>query len=272
MNFQQYFVIAVYGLMFGSFFNVCIYRIPRGLSIVHPRSRCRRCKSEIPWYRNIPVVSYLALRGRCAVCKTDISFIYPFVEILTAVVTVLVFRRFYSPDPARWLIPSMIYFVFAGGLIVLSFIDLRFFIIPDRFTLGGMLFGIFFSACYPALHGYDTAVEGAAHSLGSGLILFGVLYAVRTLGSLFYGREAMGFGDVKLAGALGAFLGWKLGLLSLFFGALAGSVIGIVLLVATGMKMRAEIPFGPYLSLGALGALLFGKTFLSWYLATMSWT
>lgn len=260
-----YTIVFVYGLMFGSFFNVCICRIPKGISIVHPRSHCPKCKSEIPWYQNIPLFSWIFLKGRCASCKTKISFIYPFVELLTGIIILFVFRHFYSPDLQDWIIKSMIFSVFSSCLIILSFIDMKYFIIPDRFTWGGVFAGILASFLYPELHGFETFKEGFVFSSVSALICYGILNSVRIIGTFVYKREAMGYGDIKLVAAFGAFLGWKLGLLSIFFGAVFGSVIGIASIIFSKFTLRSEIPFGPYLAVGAFIALIYGQRFLNWY-------
>ena len=264
-----YCVIFAYGLIFGSFFNVCILRIPKGISIVHPPSRCPKCKTGIPWYLNIPVFSWLYLRGKCAGCKTPISPIYPFVELLTGVVAVLVFRHFESPNLSEWIIKSLIYFLFSGSLIIISFIDIKYLIIPDRFTKGGMLVGVLLSTLYPQMHHYMTSEEGFVFSAMSGFICFFSLNAVRILGTWAYKREAMGYGDIKLVGAFGTFIGWKLGFLSIFFGAVFGSIVGIASILFSHLKLRSEIPFGPYLAVGAFCSLLWGQQFITWYLNTL---
>ena len=258
-------LVFVYGLMFGSFFNVCISRIPKGISIIHPRSRCPKCKTEIRWFQNIPLISWLFLKGRCASCKTKISIIYPFVELLTGIILLFVFRHFYSPDVKDWIIKSLIFSVFSGSLIILSFIDMKYFIIPDRFTWGGVLAGISISMFYPQIHGFETMKEGFVFSSVSALICYGILNSVRIIGTFVYKREAMGYGDIKLVAAFGAFLGWKLGLLSIFFGAVFGSVIGITSVILSRFTLRSEIPFGPVLAAGAFISLIYGQQFLNWY-------
>ena len=260
-----YTVVFVYGVMFGSFFNVCISRIPKGISVISPRSRCPKCKTEIRWYQNIPLLSWIFLKGRCAGCKTPIPLIYPLVEILTGIVVLLVFRHFHTPDLKDWIIKSLIYSVFSGSLIIITFIDMKYFIIPDRFTWGGVIAGIAASMSYPQIHGFESLKEGFVFSFVSALICYGILNSVRILGSLAYKREAMGYGDIKLVAAFGAFLGWKLGLLSIFFGAVFGSVIGIASVILSRFTLRSEIPFGPYLALGAFISLLYGQQFLNWY-------
>ncbi|MBN2145493.1 MAG: prepilin peptidase [Candidatus Aureabacteria bacterium] len=265
MDFLYYPIIFIYGLAFGSFFNVCIFRIPKGLSLVFPASHCPNCKNLIPWYHNIPLFSYLFLKGRCAKCRIMISPVYPVIEILTGIIAVLIFWHLRHLSFSDWIIRSGIYFVFFGSLLILSVIDIRYFIIPDRFSIGGMVLGVAAATLYPSLLGFHTAEEGFIHSLVSCGICFFVLNGIRVLGSAAYKREAMGFGDIKLAGAFGAFLGWKLGLLSIFLGAMWGSVFGIAAIVFSFQKLRSEIPFGPFLSLGAFTSFLFGNDILHWY-------
>jgi len=260
-----YFIGSIYGLLIGSFFNVCISRIPKGLSIVFPASNCPKCKTKIRWFQNIPVFSYLYLRGRCATCKTKISIIYPLIEILTVVILLIIMNHFSHLAYKYFIINSILYFIFFGSLLISSFIDLRFFIIPDRFTIGGIFFGILVSTIYPQLHGFRYAEEGFIFSLTSCLICFSILNVVRLGGTVLYKREAMGFGDIKLVGAFGAFLGWKIGLLAIFLASIIGSVFGVGSILFFHNKMRGEIPFGPYLSMGAFIAALYGKELLTIY-------
>ncbi len=264
-NVLMYWIAFLYGLMFGSFFNVCIFRIPKGLSIVSPKSHCLQCGFTIPWFLNVPILSYLFLHGKCAGCKSRISWVYPGVELLTGLLAFAIFWHFSSLDFWDWMIRSVIYFVFFGSLLIASFIDLRYLIIPDRFTIGGTFTGVLISTIYPALHAFGTWQEGFVYSSVSAFICYAVLGSIRILGSYAYGREAMGYGDVKLMGALGAFLGWKLGLLSVFFAAVLGSVFGIAQMLISKKHLRTEIPFGPYLALGALSSIFFGKYVFLWY-------
>ena len=163
-HFLVYGMAFVYGLMFGSFFNVCIYRIPKGLSLVSPRSSCPKCGFMIPWFLNVPVLSYVFLRGKCAGCRNPISRVYPVVELLTGLLAFGVFWHFRSLHLMDWMIRSAIDFVFLASLLISSFIDLRYLIIPDRFTIGGTFFGILASTAYPALHGFEKWQEGLIYS------------------------------------------------------------------------------------------------------------
>ncbi len=241
-----YFFVFLFGLIIGSFLNVCIYRIPLGKSIVFPPSSCPVCKRRIKWYDNIPLISYILLGGRCRYCKSRISPIYPLVEFLTAIITVGVYVKFgFSIDMA-------FYLLFAYMLIVGSFIDFRYYIIPDRISLGLMVVGLIF--------GYLS--HRFLFSLYGLIFGFALLYFVAILGKLLFKKEAMGGGDIKLLGGIGAFLGIKGVLFVLFFSSLFGSIVGIALIVAKKSEMGGRIPFGPYLSLAALVYLFFGQQIL----------
>jgi leader peptidase (prepilin peptidase)/N-methyltransferase len=256
-----YIFIFVFGALIGSFLNVCIYRMPRGQSIIWPSSRCPSCKNPINYYDNIPIFSYyLLLRGRCRSCKEKISGIYPLVEALNAIFYLLVFWRF-GPG---W--SSAVYCFLCSALIVITFIDLDFQIIPDRITLPGIPLGLIAGSLLlpdPFLRamalGYRASLIGAV----SGFSLF---YLVAFLSIKILKKEGMGGGDIKLMAMLGAFLGWKAVLLTTFLGSLSGSIIGIGLMAFRGREKGSLIPFGPFLALGALLSLFFGQEILIWYL------
>jgi leader peptidase (prepilin peptidase)/N-methyltransferase len=243
-----YLVTLILGLLFGSFFNVCIYRIPRNESIVFPGSHCPHCDRDIKPWDNIPVLSYLILRGKCRFCKAGISWRYPLVESLTAALFLYTVHRF----SISW--DTLVYSIFVSALIVISFIDIDYRIIPDVISLPGIILGFLAAVFLLPLQWHD--------SLLGILIGGGVILAVGYLGELVFKKEAMGGGDVKLLAMIGAFVGWKLALLTIFFGSLAGAVIGLVMKLFTGDEY---IPFGPFLALGALAALCFGERFLHWY-------
>jgi len=263
-----------FGACVGSFLNVCIYRIPNELSVVRPRSHCPKCGRMIPWYLNIPVISWLALRGKCAWCKTPISSRYLFVELLTAALFLAVFAAWCTPEPFGFSpiaqaaqIP--VYWLFMGGLILGTFVDFDHFILPDRVTIGGMVAGPILSALVPAMHGETVWWRGLLDS-GIGLTIgFCLLLAIGLLGEKVFKKEAMGFGDVKLMGAIGAFLGWKAVLFTLFASSLVGSVVGLLLMALRRAGMKDMIPFGPYLALGSLLWLFWGERLLMLYLAFM---
>lgn len=251
----EYVVLALLGLAVGSFLNVCIWRIPRGQSIVMPSSRCPSCGTPIRAMDNIPVLSYLLLGGRCRHCKARISPRYPLVEALNALLYVMVLYRF----GLGWQLPF--YLAFVSGLIVITFIDLDFQIIPDRITLAGLPIALLAGSLLlpdPFLRmaslGYKASIIGA---LGG----FGLFYAVALLS-----RGGMGGGDIKLMAMIGALMGWKAVLLTTFLGSLAGSVVGVFLMAFKGKGRKTKIPFGPFLALGALLTLFWGQEILGLYI------
>jgi leader peptidase (prepilin peptidase)/N-methyltransferase len=249
------FLVAVLGLFIGSFLNVCIYRIPAGESIVWPGSRCPRCGKPIKPWDNIPVVSYLILRGKCRQCGSAISVRYPVVELLSALLAVAILYRF-GPGAA-----FVIYYFWACTLLVITFIDLDHQIIPDRFSLGGAVAGLLLIPWL--IVGYKDALIGLV--LGAGM-LAAIIYGYY----LLTGKQGMGGGDVKLLGMIGVFTGWQGVLFTVFTGSLVGTIVGIPWAyfhhkdqeVAT---LKAAIPFGPFLSLGALVYVLWGEQIMQWY-------
>ena len=248
-------VVAVFGLVIGSFLNVCIFRIPRNISIVFPSSRCPSCNHPIRAWDNIPVISYMILGGRCRHCGAKISLQYPFVEALNAFFYVAVFWRY----GFGW--DSGVYALFCSSLLVITFVDLEFQIIPDRITLPGIVIGIVAGSLLmpdpfmrTTLLGYKASVIGL---LSGG----GFFYLVAVLS-----RGGMGGGDIKMMAMVGALMGWKTVLLTTFLGSLSGSMVGIFLMIFRGRGRKAKIPFGPFLALGAVITLFFGEEILAWYL------
>lgn len=244
---QQTFTLVfagLFGLIFGSFFNVCIYRIPREKSIVWPGSFCPKCNKPIAWYDNIPVLSYLFLLGKCRHCKAPISLQYPLVELLTAVLTVLFVWKL---GLSVWTFVQLtaVYF-----LIISSVIDLELMIIPDRFSLGLIVLGVVFAWCNPNFSGLWWQRE-LASLLGAGVGLFGVL-AIALLGTWLFKKEAMGGGDVKLMAGIGALIGWQGVITTVIMGSFFGLVYALYAMIRHGKKGGDAIPFGPFLSLGAL--------------------
>ena len=241
-----------FGAVFGSFLNVCICRLPAGESIVHPRSRCPRCRTRIRARDNIPVISYLLLRGRCRSCGRAISPRYPLVELLMGtMLVVLVYRFDVSPTLA-------VSGAFVAALIVVSFIDLDHQIIPDVISLPGIGVGLVIAAL-----GYGPPfLDSVLGTLCGGGILYAVAFGYEAL----TGREGMGGGDIKLLAMIGAFLGWRGVLVTLVLGSFGGAVVGVTLMIARGANTRLPIPFGPFLALGALCALFFGEQLIQWYL------
>jgi len=242
----------ILGLIFGSFLNVCIYRIPEGKSLLYPPSSCPECGGRIKWYDNIPVISYLILRGRCRSCGGRISPLYPAVELLTGLLTLAVACKFgLSFD-------TLYYLLLTYYLIVVSFIDLKTMEVPVKLSYFTLVAGLLLSF-FTNTHSFKEAVFGA--SFGAGVILFIIeSYFV------FTGKEGMGYGDANIMAVIGAFLGWKKVLLTLFLASVFGAVIGLIL----KKKREAQIPFGPFLSLGAIISLLFGERIINWYLGGLT--
>ena len=243
----------VFGSIVGSFLNVCIYRIPEGLSVVSPRSRCPKCETPIAWYQNVPILSWLFLRGRCAQCKVRISARYPLIEALNGLLYALTFYYFFL----SWATP--VYFVFLSMLVVVTFIDIDHQIIPNIISLPGVFFGVLASFVIPWLPWSDSLFGVVA---GGGLLfLIAAGYKVLT------GKEGMGMGDVKLLAMIGAFLGWQAILPVVFIGSLVGSLIGVPLIIAKKADGKLALPFGPFLSLAAVIYLFWWDSLFSWYQA-----
>ena len=348
----------VIGAAIGSFLNVCIYRLPRDLSVNQPRrSFCPACKKPIPWRQNIPLLSWLFLRGKCANCGSKIAFRYFAVELLTALLFLAVWLAF--PWPI-----ALVYWIFGSLLVVATFIDFEHFIIPDEITIGGTVAGILASVALPALMGEDSRLLAAASSLGAAALGYALLWLVLEAGKKAFGkkrirldaptpfswvrdgedaefvvgeerglwsdhfsresdlmllhcseahvdarrfedttlklhynrltiaqesfalehvdrisgvvrelqipREAMGRGDLKFLAAIGAFLGWRAVLCSIFAGSLAGSVVGLTSMLLGRREWSAKIPFGPYLALGAFIWMFFGGRLAAWYVGLLA--
>ena len=237
-------VAGLFGLILGSFFNVCIYRIPQGKSIVWPGSFCPKCNAPIHWYDNIPVFSYLFLRGKCRQCKAPISLQYPLIELLTAGLTVLFV---WKNGLTVW---GFVQLAAVYVLLILSVIDWQLMLIPDRFSLGLLALGVAFAWCNPNFSGLWWQKE-LASLLGAGVGLFGVL-AIALVGTWMFGKEAMGGGDVKLMAGIGAFVGWQGVITTVVFGSCLGLVYALYMMVRHGKKGGDAIPFGPFLSMGAV--------------------
>jgi leader peptidase (prepilin peptidase)/N-methyltransferase len=242
----------VFGAIVGSFLNVCIYRLPRGESIILPGSHCPHCQRPIPFYDNIPLASYFLLRGKCRYCQGTISMQYPIVEGVTALSSFLLFSYF----GISW--SYLFYFSFVASLIVITVIDLYHQIIPDVISLPGIGMGLLASLILPRMT--------ILNSLLGVLLGGGSLFAVATLYQWLFKREGMGGGDVKLLAMIGAFLGWKAVILTILSGSLAGSITGIIVMVAKGKDFKYAIAFGPFLSLGAVISLFLGEKIILWYL------
>lgn len=243
------------GLTVGSFLNVCIYRIPRDMSVILPSSMCPSCNTPIKFYDNIPVVSFFLLGRKCRQCGSKISVRYPLVEALNALMYILVIWRY----GLGWHTPVL--FAFCSAVIVITFIDLEFQIIPDRITLPGAVIGLIAgSLILPDPFGRETVLGFKETAIG--LLTGGALFYIIAVLS----RGGMGGGDIKMMAMIGAFLGWKAILLTTFAGSLLGSVVGIFLMVFRGKGRKTKIPFGPFLAAGAIISLLFGQEIAALYL------
>lgn len=242
----------VFGAVVGSFLNVCIYRMPLDQSVVSPGSRCVGCGTAIRWYDNIPVISWLLLRGRCRFCQAPFSFRYPLVELITAVLSLLLFMK-YGLSPSYGVM-----FIFCAALIVITFIDFDHQIIPDELSLPGIVLG-FISSFFLPEPGWISSLLGAVAGWGSlALIFYGYLWLT--------GREGMGGGDAKLLAMMGAFLGLQAIPFIIFASSLVGTVAGLSIMAVQRKDRHLAIPFGPYLALGALLYIFVGPQLIQWYL------
>ncbi len=260
------------GLLIGSFLNVCILRIPKDESIVHPASHCPKCKAHIKPYDNIPVLSWLLLGGKCRNCKAKISAMYPAIELLTGALFFLSYRLFgLTLDGAKWA-------VLCALLVVLIATDIRERILPNLVNLTGFLIGLVFSffilptdgaALWLSNRLFDFPPPRPVISLADGLIgAFagaGLLWIVGEGYFRLRGKEGMGLGDVKMMGMVGAFLGLRRTLLTVLVGSLLGSVIGFIIVLAGRKGRDYELPFGAFLGAGALLTVFFGSPVLNWY-------
>lgn len=243
--------LFIVGAILGSFFNVIIHRVPRGESIVRPPSACPACGTRIRVWDNVPVVSYVVLRGRCRHCSEPISPRYPLVELISAALPVLLYLQF-GTTARFW-----VYWPLTCALLIVSFIDLDLRIIPDKVTLPGIVLGLVLAPLL-GLTGFWSSLLGV-------LVGGGALYLIGVVGELVLKKESMGGGDVKLAAALGAFMGWKMVLAALFLAFFLGAVVGVVVLARRAKNWDSSLPFGPFIALGAVLAVLWGESALLWY-------
>lgn len=262
-------IVFLFGLVIGSFLNVCIVRMPQEVSVVRPASRCPRCGTPLRWYDNVPIVSFLLLRGKCRTCRLPISWRYPLVELLNGLLAVLSIAVFGLN--AEGLIVAFL----CSCLLVITFIDLDHQIIPDVITIPGMVIGLALAPLYmtaldvpvplglaPDAPPYVAALVNSAIGL---LLGGGPLWLIGFAWEKLRKVEAMGGGDVKLMAMMGSFFGWKNALLTIMLGAFAGSIVGITLMALKRHQAEQKIPFGPFLAAGALLALFLGDDILSWY-------
>ena len=264
------------GLVIGSFLNVCIARLPRKMSVSLPRSHCPSCKNPIPWRDNVPILSYIMLGGRCRHCKTKISARYLIVEAVNGLISVLLYLKFGLS--VEW----FVYLIFSGALLVLAVIDVDHRILPDPITLNGIWIGVLanlylapqhplisslfqwagMNAPNPRLVAFAGSILGIV--VGGGLLWF--------VGEAYFrlrGVEGMGFGDVKMMAMVGAFLGAPLTLLTIMLGSLLGSIIGLMFIRMSGKTREYELPFGTFLALAAIIAVLYGNVLIQLYVNRM---
>ncbi len=254
-GFLFYFLIFCLGAICGSFLNVCIFRLPQGQSVVSPRSFCPYCRRPIAWFDNIPLLSFLLLRGRSRCCRQAIPWRYPLVETLSGILAVASVYRFGLTPLA------LLYFIFLAALLVITFIDLDHQIIPDEVSLPGILVGLLAAALRTDLSLRD-AFLGA-------IVGGGILWLVAVGYQRLTGREGMGGGDIKLLAMIGAFLGWRAIPFIILLSALVGSLAGILFMLAKGKASgRLAIPYGPFLALAAVLWVFWGEKIILFYLTT----
>jgi leader peptidase (prepilin peptidase)/N-methyltransferase len=245
-------LVAILGLVVGSFLNVVIYRLPRGQSLVWPGSACPKCGTPIRWYDNVPVLGWLMLRGRCRSCRAPISIQYPIVEVITFVAFL---AAWWQTGEDLLLIPRL---VFVSALIVLFAIDFEHQLLPNAITLPGIVAGVLFALFLP---------PGIRDSLIGMAVGGGVLWAIGEAWSRLRGMEAMGFGDVKMLAMVGAFLGWKMVVVTFVMSSLIGGLAATALLVTRRTTWTSAIPYGTFLALAAFVAALWGEPLMNWYLS-----
>lgn len=279
------FFVFVFGSVLGSFLNVLIFRLPEGESVVSPPSRCHHCGYRIPPWQNVPIFSYLMLRGRCHACGAKLSMQYPLVEFFSGLIAAVVVW----PLGLTWSTVSLIIFIYLLGVVII--IDVRHRIIPDTITISGIILGIIFSSLQ------TEGVTGLISAILGIIIGGGSLYLVAIFGDWLFKKESMGGGDIKLAGMFGAFMGWKLTLIGLFLGFVVGALYGGIMIAIDKLHAQSKdtggdtpaqrlsggsaaqetlpsyqsptaIPFGPALAIGALLSYFWGEPLLHWYFGT----
>lgn len=247
-----YTFIFIFGICIGSFLNVCIHRIPNSKSIFFPGSLCPKCGTSIRFYDNIPVISFLILMGKCRSCGTRIPIRYPMVELISGGFAISLLLKYGLS--VEWISS----YTFTAALLVITFIDLDHKIIPDIITLPG----IFIFLLVPFISSHITWTDSIIGTLlgGGSLLLVAMGYQLITK------KEGMGGGDIKLLAMVGAFVGWKGVFFTIFLASIAGTLIGLILMLRSGKGLKLAIPFGPFLSIGAITYIHFGKSIIDWYL------
>jgi leader peptidase (prepilin peptidase) / N-methyltransferase len=243
--------VSIFGLCIGSFLNVCIYRLPESKSIVRPRSMCPNCGTLIRFYDNIPILSYIVLRGKCRHCSATIALRYPVVELISGVFALGVYLKY----GIRF--ETLIYYAFIAALLVITFIDIDHQIIPDVVTLPGI--PVFFAASFAL-----PQITWAESLLGV-LVGGGSLFLVAWLYHLLTKKEGMGGGDIKLLAMIGAVIGWKGVLFTIFLASAVGTLAGLLIMLKTRKTMKLAVPFGPFLTIGGISYIFFGPQLINWY-------
>lgn len=246
---------AIFGLILGSFINVCIHRIPLKKSIVFPPSSCPKCGERIRFYDNIPVLSYIILRGRCRKCNEGISVQYPIVEAISGLLSVALFLRY------GFNLHYFMFLLFSLSLVVISFIDIQHKIIPDIISLPGIPLGFIISIILGQITWYDSLIGI--------LVGGGCLYLVAFIFERLTGKVGMGGGDIKLLAMIGGWLGFKALPFIILISSLSGTIVGSISILLSNKGFRTRIPFGPFLAFGALVYLFFGKEIVSWYISLL---
>ncbi|MBW2644918.1 MAG: prepilin peptidase [Deltaproteobacteria bacterium] len=239
------------GLIIGSFLNVCIFRLPNSRSLILPGSSCPHCNQPIKFYDNIPILSYLWLCGKCRFCGHRISARYPLVELLSGILALALFVRY----GITW--PALILYVFAASLLIITFVDIDHKIIPDSITIPGIPIGFLASFFLPYVTWIDSLI--GIVSGGGSLLVVAIIY------EFIAKKEGMGGGDIKLLAMIGGFLGWQGVLFTIFSGSVLGTVVGIFVALKTKQGRQVAIPFGPFLSIGALLHIFQGHEIIRWY-------
>jgi leader peptidase (prepilin peptidase)/N-methyltransferase len=243
-------VVFLLGLIVGSFLNVLIYRLPLKKSIVFPSSHCPNCETHLKYYDLVPVFSYIFTKGKCRYCGEKISLQYPIVELLTGLLFLLTFLNYGLTSE------FIIFVILISSLIVVSFIDIKYQIIPNEITFSFISLGLILSIIFNHIS-FINSLLGLVIPAGL-LLLIAFIY-----------KKGMGIGDVKLIGMIGVFIGWQYALISIFIGALFGSIYGIYMMVSGAMTRKTRIPFGPFISLGAVIMILFGNILINWYIGML---
>ena len=269
------------GAFIGSFLNVVIWRVPRGESIVSPPSHCPKCNSPIRWWQNIPIVSWLALRGKCAKCHAPISPRYIMIEALGGCLFAAAFVHLLTPPvTAAQLVELVVWWIWISLMIVGSFIDFDLQLLPDFVTIGGMILGFVAAAArlvaavcagLPQTAGWLDYTGGFIRSAVGLAVGFGIMWVIRALGTKAFRREAMGMGDVLLMGGIGAIFGPLAVLFCLMASAVAGSIVGIGMIVLSKARLGkfVAIPYGPYICLGCVLWMFWGPQVVKWYLSLL---